>query len=162
MRVRTLVWAALLGGLVAAGCDGDAPTVKGRVTANGKPVVWGSVTLVDAHGGYHQAVLDPNGVFEIDGVPAGAVKVGVVSDNPAGPSAGRGAVTPRAAAGKAGGEVQDPREALGFRPEAGRGPPKPPPGVWFPIPERYGDPHSSGLTGEVKPGRESELNIDLR
>ena len=161
MRVRTLVWAALLGGL-AAGCADDAPTVKGRVTANGRPVVWGSVTLMDAHGGYHQAVLDLNGNYEIDGVPAGAVKVGVVSDNPAGPSAGRGAVSPRAAAGRAGGEVQDPREALGFRRDAGREPPKPPAGAWFPIPERYGDPHSSGLTGEVKPGRESELNIDLR
>lgn len=161
MRVRTSVWAALLGGLVT-GCADDAPTVRGRVTVNGKPVVWGSVTLVDARGGYHQAVLDLNGTFAINGVPAGAVKVAVVSDNPASQSAGRGAVSPRGVAGKAGGEVQDPREALGFRQDAGREPPKPPAGAWFPIPERYGDPHSSGLTGEVRRGRESELNIDLR
>jgi hypothetical protein len=159
MRLRTSVWAALLGGLCAAGCGDDTPTVRGRVTANGKPVVWGSVTLVDAHGGYHQALLDLEGNYEIDGVPAGAVKVGVVSDNPAGRVAGRGAVSPRVAGQAA---VQDPREALGFRQDAGPELPKPPQGAWFPIPERYGDPHSSGLTGEVKPGRASELNIDLR
>ncbi|HET6574140.1 MAG TPA: hypothetical protein VFG68_11090 [Fimbriiglobus sp.] len=159
MRVRTSVWAALLGGLFAAGCDGDTPTVRGRVTAHGKPVVWGSVTLVDARGGYHQALLDLDGNYEIDGVPTGAVKVGVVSDNPAGRVAGRGVVHPRAAGQAA---VQDPREALGFRQDTGSGPPKPPPGAWFPIPERYGDPHSSGLTGEVKSGRASELNIVLR
>jgi hypothetical protein len=161
MHARTPIWVILLGVVFAAGCDNDAPTVKGRVTANGKPVVWGSVTLVDAHGGYHQAVLDQGGNFVIESVPAGAVKVAVVSDNPAGRSAGRGAVTPRGA-GKVAGDIQDPREALGFRQESGPEPPKPPPGAWFPIPERYGDPQSSGLTGEVKPGRESELNIDLR
>lgn len=157
MRVRTSVWAVLLGGLCAAGCDDDTPTVRGRVTANGKPVVWGSVTLVDARGGYHQAVLDLDGNYAIDGVPTGAVKVGVVSDNPAGRGAGRGPAHARAV-----GDGQGPREALGFRQDAGSEPPKPPPGSWFPIPDRFGDPHSSGLTGEVRPGRESELNIDLR
>jgi hypothetical protein len=157
--MRVSVWVVVLGGFLAAGCD-DAPTVKGRVTARGKPVVWGSVTLVDSKGGYHQALLDLNGQFVIDGVPAGAVKVGVVSDNPVGRGAARGHRAPTA--GKAGGAAQFPREALGFHQGHADEPPKLPPGAWFPLPDRYGDPHTSGLTGEVRPGRESELNIDLR
>ena len=96
-------------------------------------------------------------------MPAGAVKVGVVSDNPAGPGGASGAVSPRAAAGRAGGRGAGPAGGswASARTPGGE-PPKPPAGAWFPIPERYGDPHSSGLSGEVKPGRESELNIDLR
>lgn len=162
-----LLWAAagvLLG--VATGCGGGDAKVRGKVTYSGKPVVWGSVTLVDRTGVYHQGNIDLNGNYEIDKVPPGPVKIAVVSPKPAagrpqekdkgGRGAGRGA-------GKGGGEIEDPREKFfaGKEKEAAPERPLPPPGTWFPIPDRFASADTSGLTGEVK-GTEATLDIDIK
>lgn len=139
----------------AAGCGGKT-TVKGTVTAGGKPVVWGSVQLVDASGAYHQGDIDLQGKYEIADVPTGPVKIGVTSPNPDNARGGRGGGRGEPKVGKA--STDDPRAKF-----ASNTPPRPtpPPGAWFPLPnpEATGDPLKSGLTGEVKSGQPLDIAI---
>lgn len=141
------------------GCGGGNSKVSGKVKVAGRPVVWGSVTLVDQKGQYHQGDIDLNGNYTIDGVPSGAVKIGVASPSPT-PPPGR----PPAGAPTKGAPSDDAREK--FLAEKGLKQntddrPRPPAGAWFPIDLKFSDPTSSGLSGEVKAGT-SELNIDVK
>ena len=169
MSTRALVVSAVA--LFAAGCGGGKATVKGSVSAGGKPVVWGTVILVDASGAYHQGDIELNGTFEIPGVPSGAVKIGVTSPNPEDPRAGgrgKDARGGKDGANKGGGKggpvsgIDDPRSK--FVAENG-GPalprPAPPAGAWFPLPnpDKTGDPMQSGLTGEIKSGQPLDIAI---
>jgi hypothetical protein len=106
------------------------------VTYQGKPVVWGSVTLKAADGSIHQIGINLDGTFRLDRVPVGPAQVGVSSPDPA-PS-------PRAKA------LADPRTPAV--------PPPLPPGAWFPLPAKYADPATSGVTVQVGGG---PTDIDL-
>jgi hypothetical protein len=120
-----------------AGCGPRTATVTGRVASQGRPVVWGTITLQAADGSMHQAGIEPDGRFTIPNVPAGAARVGVVSPKPSG--------------GRGGREGSDSRVAAG--------PPEPPPGAWFPLPDKFADPNASGLTVQVDGG---PVDIDLK
>lgn len=151
-----------------SGCSGST-SVSGKVTYDGKPVVWGSVSLVDASGAYHQGSIGLDGTYKIDNVPVGPVKIGVTSPKPAeeqaGGKGGKGAGGgggKGAGGGKGGGALgEDPREKF-LREQGGTPaapPPAPPSGAWFALPEKYRDPMTSGLNGTVTAGQ--PLNIDL-
>ena len=161
MKIRIAAFAALALS-VASGCGGTT-TVKGSVTAGGKPVVWGKVILVDAAGEYHQGDIDLSGKYEVADVPAGPVKIGVTSPKPP-DGKSRDAKTP--AAGKTppkgGLGIEDPREKFMEGKEKADPRPTPAPGAWFalPNPDKNGDPQSSGLTGTVKSGQ--PIDIDLK
>jgi hypothetical protein len=152
----------LLALFAAIGCGGSGGVpVKGKVTFNGKPVVWGGVTLVDALGQYHQGLIELDGTYKIDDlVPVGGVKIAVVSRKPRDES-GKGG---KAAADGTAGNSDDPREKFmksqGITPTAAR--PNPPAGAWFAIPEKYADPMKSDLTGMVKKGVDLDIDIDLK
>jgi hypothetical protein len=111
---------------LAPGCGPRTATAAGKVTFQGKPVVWGSVTLRASDGSIHQIGLNPDGTYRLEGVPVGPAKVGVSSPDPK-PSA-------RAA------RIDDER----VRPA-----PAPPPGAWFALPPKYADPATSGVTVQV-------------
>lgn len=158
--------AAMLLAFGPIGCGGGNSKVRGKVTFNSKPVVWGTVVLVDSTGQYHQGDIDLNGHYEIDNVPAGIVKIGVVSIDP--DSGGHGRGDPVAKAGKVGGPMKinsdDPREKVLGEPGGKKSTPdrpRPPAGAWFPIPPKFRTPEDSGLSGEVK-GKDAVLNIDLK
>jgi hypothetical protein len=139
------------------GCGPPKGDVTGSVTSQGKPVVWGSVTLVDESGLYHQANIDLEGNYEVKGVAAGPVKIAVVSPNPGGRTVRGGGPIDSGVAG----EADDPREQfIQGKTKNTDDRPRPPNGAWFPIDPKYNDPESSGLTGKVEAGR-SELNITL-
>jgi hypothetical protein len=166
MRPKRLRWLRTIAfsiGLVAVlaltGCGAKTTKAKGKVTSGGKPLVWGSVTLVDDTGLFHQGHIGLDGTYEIDKVPVGKVKIGVFSPNPEEKGRNRGGGAAATAGGGKGGapDPNDPRAK--FKSEPPPEPPKPPPGTWFPISDRYTDPNSSGLSGEVQPGK--DLNIDL-
>ena len=121
-----MVAAALLAG---PGCGPRLVTARGTVTHQGKPVVVGTVTLVAADGSMHQSGLGPDG-FTIAGVPAGPCKVGVTSPEP--PSA-------KAQAAR-GGDSRVPAAQ------------PPPAGAWFPVPAKFADPATSGVTAQADGG----------
>jgi len=163
--LRRILVLSLLGTTTVVGCGPAKTKVKGKVTYQGKPVVWGSVTLMDQQGQYFSGEIDPAGTYEIPDVPTGPVKVGVYSPNPeatdkAGAKGGKGA------AGAKSGDPNDPREKFMAQqqannpPEAAPNKPKPPPGKWFPIPDKFTDPTQSGLTGEVRKG--ADLDVDIK
>jgi hypothetical protein len=108
------------------------------VTYQGKPVVWGSVTLKAADGSIHQIGINPDGTYRLDRVPVGPAQVGVSSPDPK-PSARR----------------RDGDDGRG-RPNP---PPGPPPGAWFPLPAKYADPATSGVMVQVGGG---PADIDLK
>jgi hypothetical protein len=88
-------WPGLLfaAGLLAAacGCAGSA-TVSGKVTYRGRPVVAGSVVFLSADRTARSGVIEPDGSYTVRGVRPGAVKIGVISRDPA--KKARGAARP--------------------------------------------------------------------
>src|SRR5262245_30902479 len=104
---RTLLTFGLLALLLlAAGCGPGTRTAAGKVTYQGKPVVWGSVTLKAADGSMHQVGINLDGTYRLDRVPVGPAQVGVSSPDP----------TPSARAKS----LDDPRVPTGMpRPPAG-------------------------------------------
>jgi hypothetical protein len=113
------------------GCGPRTATAAGKVTYQGKPVVWGSVTLRAADGTVHQIGIESDGTYRLEGVPVGPAKVGVSSPDP----------KPSARLGR-GGDDERARPA----------PPPLPPGAWFALPPKYVDPNTSGVTVQVGGG----------
>lgn len=111
--------------VLATGCDRGTGTLSGQVTYKGQPVTSGMVTVVDADGVPHGASIQPDGKYRVTDVPAGPVRVAVTSPDP------------RIAAAEARGEGATPPPATA---------------AWRPIPERYADAATSGLTFTVKRG----------
>ena len=130
---------ALLMALAAltADCGPGSATAAGKVTFQGKPVVWGSVTLVAADGSVHQAGIEPDGTYTVPNVPVGTAKVGVESSSPPVPGV----------RGRDG-------DARGSAP-----PPPPPPGAWFALPATLSDPAKSGVTVEVRRDKPADLEL---
>lgn len=56
--------------------------VAGRVTSQGRPVTFGTVTILDASNRVHRARLDADGGYVLRGVPPGPVRIAVSSPNP--------------------------------------------------------------------------------
>ena len=116
--------------VLAPGCGSRTGTAAGKVTYQGKPVVWGSVTLTAADGSMHQVGINTDGTYRLEKVPVGVAKVGVVSPDP----------TPSARAKAS----EDSRVPTGM--------PRPQPGAWFALPAKFADPGTSGVTLQVGGG----------
>ncbi len=123
------------------GC-GRTATVAGKVSYQGRPVIHGAVTFLSADKTARSAAIEPDGSYTVEGVPPGIVKIGVISRDPA---RGRSAVAGQTAV---------------RRQEPGAAPAPPMPG-WFPLPARFEDPGSSGISLEVGSGR-VRYDIDLK
>ena|SRR5262245_912624 len=141
VRLRMLAVSILL---VACGCSSKG-TVSGKVTYRGKPVVWGTVSVIASDNVQYAAQITPEGTYSIPNVPTGPARFAVSSPNPDGTARGG----PAAANGGAG-DRGSPGEG---------GPPNPPPGAWVALPEKYNDPLQSGLTGTI--GASSTVDLVL-
>ena len=121
--------------LVAVGCQGKGD-VSGKVTYNDKPLVTGTVLFEGSDGGIRQGEIGADGSYSVRGVATGAARVAVNSPNPR-------SIT-----------------ILSKNPDKKPEPYPDAPG-WFPIPQKYNVPSTSGLTYPVKGGR-NEINIELK
>ncbi|HJZ54179.1 MAG TPA: hypothetical protein VKE74_04445 [Gemmataceae bacterium] len=132
---RAAVAAALLA--FAGGCGGRGD-VSGKVTYQGKPLVWGTVQFEGSDGMLKQANINSDGTYSVQGMATGEAKVAVSSINP---------------------------KSSDFQPRVVEGRPGPPPRPevqgWFPIPDKYDTPHKSGLVYTIKSGPNT-IDIDLK
>ena len=135
---RWLLLLCLVG--VAGGC-GRTATVTGKVTYKERPVVYGSVVLQNEDMTAVSGVIEPDGSYTVENVPAGLVKIAVLSRDP---TKGRGG--DKGARGKKTGDKK-----LAVKP----------PADWFPLPPHYEDPQTSGLQLHVGTGRVEHL-IELK
>jgi hypothetical protein len=152
-RSKTQIgWAValFLFALAITGCGGKSGKVSGQVMFQGKPLPGGVITFrpVDTKRNPVTATIDPNGNYEAS-VPAGEVKVSV--DNRVLKSSSGPAQTPKGVPG--GAQIGPPKDSMGG---AGKDrnflapPGEKPPGTYVPIPEKYYDTESSGLSLTVK------------
>ena len=132
-----LVVAAALLTSAAVGCGGQG-NVSGKVTYQGKLLVWGTVQFEGSDGVVRHGNIQPDGKYTVEGVATGDAKLAVSSTNPQGSD---------------------------FQPiqREGQPPRQPRPEVkgWFAIPEKYNTPYKSGLTCTVKRGsNEYDIKLD--
>ncbi len=123
--------------LVAAGCGPGRGDVTGKVTYQGKPLVFGTVQF-ETKEGIKQGNIAEDGSFSVPGVIAGELNAAVNSPNPN--SSDHQAIMR---------EGQEPP------------PPRVPIKGWFPIPAEYQNLGSPKLTFTVKTGQ-NKLDIELK
>lgn len=132
---RLVAGTALLAGLIlAVGCGGSGKcNVSGKVLFNGKPVYGGMVVIFDDKDRTAQGAIELDGTYTVRDAPTGKVRVGVVSQKPAPARVDRG--------GGRGGSSNEPVAD---------------PSKWFAIPDKYGDPNSSGKEMTLKGGNNTQ------
>lgn len=133
---RVSIWAlfALLA-LIPIACQSRS-NVSGKVTYNGKPVVFGTI-LFHGRDGLRQGNIQPDGSYSVLNIAAGDVKVAVNSINPKNID-------------------MHPGKRPHLKPE-----PYPDAPGWFPIPKKYDNIATSELVFKI-PGGDSVLDIDLK
>ncbi len=142
---------------LAVGCGGGGEgKVSGQVLYNGKPLPGGWVMFrpADSSKNTVSARINQNGHYEAT-LPVGEVTIAVDNRELQPPSAGGGApaLPP--------GVKLPPIKKEGAAPPGQTPAPEKLPGTYVPIPEKYYDPASSGLTFSVPKG-EHPHNIELK
>jgi hypothetical protein len=122
--------------LLASGCGGSTGSVRGKVVHKDKTVVTGTVMLKGSDGIIVSAVIDKDGTFTFEKVAAGMYKVAVASTDPA---------TEISVAATNQRMKVEPKEKKATAPTDTKG--------WFKLPATAENPDSSGLTLEVKSGK---------
>lgn len=121
--------------LVVVGCSGRGD-VSGKVSYNGKPVVFGTV-LILAKDRSHQGEIKTDGSYSVSGVAVGTVRVAVNSPNPK--------------------KIElYPNKNPEFKQD-----PYPDVPGWFAIPKQYEAVETSGLTYTVN-GGSNTIDIELK
>ena len=142
-ETRWIAWLPLLILLAGTWGCGRTASVSGKVTYQGRPVTYGSVIFLSAGKVARSGVIKPDGSYGVEGVAPGAVKIAVISHDPA-----KGRSTLR------GGKPTRPNERrAGSQSAVVSG--------WFPLPTRFEDPNTSGLDYTLGSGRVSH-DLDLK
>jgi len=142
--LRTAPIAGVL--LLLAGCSGKAD-VTGKVTHQGKPVLFGTVILQGPDGIPMTGMIQSDGTYVVQGVASGNVLIGVVSRDPGVLAGNKG--RRRVDKGDAnGGSLESTVAPIIERSK------------WFAIPQKYEDPVKSGLQAKIGSGSVSyDINL---
>lgn len=149
-------------GCPSLGGKSNTESLEGTITSNGKPVRWGTVSVVGSDNKTYSAHIQPNGTYRLTGLPPGPVRVSVNSANP---NQRIGTVSPRSPAaatppekmsrlkvsGGGGGPVPQGKQAFAKSAEAPQAAAPKVEVEWFPIPSKYANPGTSGLTTTAGP-----------
>jgi hypothetical protein len=151
--VRLFSLVVFLSALGLAGCGPRTGSVSGKVNFNAKPLPSGTITFIGGKGDKSQwSTIAADGSYQVNNVPAGTVKITVETTPPMNPGgASLSGTKPPSVPG-----VPPPPDQSS--PLAGGDAAKP--GAYVAIPPKYKDPEQSGLSMEVKSGK-NEKNIDL-
>jgi hypothetical protein len=137
--------AFFLAAALAGGCGPGVASVSGVVTYHGQPVPVGTITFFGADHRTASAPLGSDGRYQCDDVPTGPVRVAVGTPAPP-PAHGEGLPQPPPL------PVQDPHFPAQMV--------SPPPARVVPVPRRYADPATSGLSLEVgRGGRTFDVSL---
>jgi len=120
-------------------------TVTGRITYQGKPVIWGSVVLVGPDGRCASGRIEPDGTYRVENASLGAVSVGVISRDP---------LVQNWATNLKSSRVRPSAKLFSAPPPVDRQ-------RWFPLPPQYEEPAVSGVTLLLKKGA-NETDIALQ
>lgn len=119
-------------------------TIAGRVLCQGKPVVVGTIVVLAGDGKLRAVPIEPDGSYQVVGVPRGKVQLGVISRDPAKIQERYSKLTPTdrlANDDRVNPQLSDKKK-------------------WFPVPKQYEDPHYSGL--ETTLAGQANFDIELR
>lgn len=119
-------------------------TVSGRITFQGKPVIWGSVVLVGPDGRCAAGRIEQDGTYRVENASTGAVTVGVISRDP---------LVQNWATNLKSTRNRPTAKLFSAKPPVDRN-------RWFPLPAHFEEPASSGVTLSIKGGT-NETDITL-
>jgi hypothetical protein len=133
-----------LSAALLTGCGGSSKTavVSGKVSYKGRPVTGGTIKFIPADNGPPSlGPINPDGTFSFGGVPFGTMQIGIDTESVR--NAARADYT-----------------KTGKAPPGTQMPPSTPHAAYVPLPKKYADPKTSGLTWDLKRGNLTK-DIDL-
>lgn len=139
------VFLVMVGGGLLAFRGPAKGTLAGKVVCQGKPVMVGTIVVLAGDGKLRAVPIEPDGSYQVAGVPHGKVQLGVISRDPA-------KIQERYA------KLATLNERIAVEDRAA--PMTADRKKWFPVPKEYENPHSSGLETMLK--GQSRFDIELR
>jgi hypothetical protein len=130
---RTFLGLAVVGLFAASGCGARKGSVSGVVKFNGQPLPSGTIFFLSKATQQVVSAKIDDGKYSIPDLPAGMSQVSVTT-------------TPPTTPGRLPGNRQAPASTA--------------PGKYVPIPQKYANPETSGLSFEVKGGQQTK-DFDL-
>jgi hypothetical protein len=149
--VRLFSLVVFLSALALAGCGPRTGIVSGKVTYKNAPLGSGTITFIGGPKGDKSqwSPISADGSYQVSNVPVGNVKITVETTAPSNLGS-VGGMKPPSVPGVA---PPPDQSTLGGADATKQG-------TYVPIPGKYKDAEQSGLSMEVKPGKQ-EHNVDL-